>query len=212
MSMAATEFLADRARAIKPSPSMAAKSRVDQLRAQPPHGVRTEVVAAGSHSPWIGLIDVVVAKSGNDLAIHHACVTHEAIDVDHLHTVADEHAFAEAQARVGSIGAVSRRRKSSGRVKASLNRIRIVAKFFRRAAHGAEHDPGSGQRYRVVKALAPEDFLQALVRGRGMRGLVESQVRQGFGSLFRGLQLRSKACHRDRCQQRRTCEWHTANA
>lgn len=34
MSMAATEFLADRARAIKPSPSMAAKSRVDQLRAE----------------------------------------------------------------------------------------------------------------------------------------------------------------------------------
>ncbi|OAE53899.1 aspartate aminotransferase [Achromobacter insolitus] len=34
MSLTATEFLADRARAIKPSPSMAAKSRVDQLRAE----------------------------------------------------------------------------------------------------------------------------------------------------------------------------------
>ncbi|SSW73634.1 Aspartate aminotransferase [Achromobacter veterisilvae] len=34
MSTAASEFLAERARAIKPSPSMAAKSRVDQLRAQ----------------------------------------------------------------------------------------------------------------------------------------------------------------------------------
>ncbi|MBB1628987.1 aminotransferase class I/II-fold pyridoxal phosphate-dependent enzyme [Achromobacter sp. UMC71] len=34
MSGAATEFLAARARAIKPSPSMAAKSRVDQLRAE----------------------------------------------------------------------------------------------------------------------------------------------------------------------------------
>ncbi|KAG1264013.1 hypothetical protein G6F65_014423 [Rhizopus arrhizus] len=34
MSAVAPEFLADRARAIKPSPSMAAKTRVDQLRAQ----------------------------------------------------------------------------------------------------------------------------------------------------------------------------------
>lgn len=34
MNAVTAEFLADRARAIKPSPSMAAKSRVDQLRAQ----------------------------------------------------------------------------------------------------------------------------------------------------------------------------------
>ena len=34
MSAADTAFLAARARAIKPSPSMAAKSRVDQLRAE----------------------------------------------------------------------------------------------------------------------------------------------------------------------------------
>ncbi|MCC3262115.1 aspartate aminotransferase, partial [Paenibacillus polymyxa] len=34
MNAVTPEFLAERARAIKPSPSMMAKSRVDQLRAQ----------------------------------------------------------------------------------------------------------------------------------------------------------------------------------